>query len=85
MKTVNDPGNWNTARILVTDNKVEHWLNGKKILTFERGSKQYTDAVGQSKFSKTDPAFGMVEKGHILLQEHGGEVSFRNIKIKTIK
>jgi hypothetical protein len=84
-KKVNDPGKWNTARILVKEKKVEHWLNGIKILTFERGSKQYTDAVALSKFSKTEPAFGMVGKGNILLQEHGGVVSFRNIKIKIIK
>ena len=84
-KKVNAPGNWNTIRILATGKKVEHWLNGVNILTFERGNKQFNDAVALSKFSKTEPAFGMVDKGHILLQEHGGVVSFRNIKIKIIK
>ena len=84
-KKVNEPGNWNVVRILVIGKKVEHWLNGIKILTFEIGSKSYVDAVALSKFSKTEPSFGMVGKGHILLQEHGGVVSFRNIKIKIIK
>jgi len=84
-KKVNAPGNWNTIRILATGKKVEHWLNGVNILTFERGNIQFTDAVALSKFNKTEPAFGMVDKGHILLQEHGGVVSFRNIKIKIIK
>jgi Domain of Unknown Function (DUF1080) len=84
-KKVNAPGNWNTIRILATGKKVEHWLNGVNILTFKRGNKQFTDAVALSKFSKTEPAFGTVDKGHILLQEHGGVVSFRNIKIKLIK
>ncbi len=83
-KKVNAPGQWNTIRIVAKDKKVEHWLNGKKILEFTRGSKEYMDAVALSKFSKTVPAFGMVEKGHILLQEHGGAVAFKNIKIITL-
>ena len=83
-KKVFAPGQWNNIRIVSKGEKVEHWLNGEKVLEFTRGSKVYTDAVAKSKFSKTEPAFGMVEKGHILLQEHGGQVSFRNIKIKTL-
>ena len=83
-KRVKDPGQWNTMRIVVKGNNVEHWLNDVKILEYERGSKIYTDAVARSKFDKTSPTFGMVEKGHILLQEHGGVVSFKNIKIKTL-
>ncbi|RYF72820.1 MAG: DUF1080 domain-containing protein, partial [Cytophagaceae bacterium] len=53
-------------------------------LEFMRGSPAFTQAVSQSKFNKAIPAFGTVEKGHILLQEHGGEIAFRNIKIKTL-
>jgi hypothetical protein len=83
IKKVNTPGTWNTLRIVSQGRKVEHWLNGKKILEFTRGSKEYTDAVAGSKFSQASPAFGMVEKGHILLQEHGDEVSFRNIKVRV--
>jgi hypothetical protein len=83
-KKVNAPGQWNNIRIVSKGGKVEHWLNGNKILEFTRGNKAYTDAIAKSKFSKTEPAFGMVEKGHILLQEHGGVVSFKNIKIKTL-
>lgn len=83
-KKVNAPGKWNTIRILSKGKKVEHWINGVKILEFTRGDKTYTDAVALSKFNKAVPAFGMVEKGHILLQEHGGAVSFKNIKIKTL-
>lgn len=81
----NAPGKWNTIRIVVRGKEVEHWLNGKKILTYTRGSQAYQEGVAKSKFSKTTPAFGMVEKGHILLQEHGGQVSFRNIKIRPLK
>jgi len=83
-KSVNPPGEWNNIRIVSTGKKVEHWLNGKKILSFTRGEKIFTDAVAKSKFSKTAPAFGMVEKGNILLQEHGGVISFRNIKIRKL-
>ena len=83
-KKVNAPGEWNTVRIVSKGKKVEHWLNGVKILEFTRGDKTYSDAVALSKFNKAVPAFGMVEKGHILLQEHGGVVSFKNIIIKTL-
>lgn len=83
-KKLNPPGVWNTLRIVSKGQQVEHWLNGVKILEYTRGSKAYTEAVSHSKFSKTEPAFGIVDKGHILLQEHGGGASFRNIKIKTL-
>lgn len=84
LKKVNEPGQWNTVRIVAKGNKVEHWHNGVKILEFTRGSPAFTEAVAASKFSKAIPAFGTVEKGHILLQEHGHEISFRNIKIKSL-
>ncbi|MHB1178439.1 MAG: 3-keto-disaccharide hydrolase [Daejeonella sp.] len=83
-KRVKEPGQWNTMRIVAKGKHVEHWLNGVKILEFTRGSKTYTDAVSLSKFKATMPAFGMIDKGHILLQEHGGAVSFKNIKIKSL-
>jgi len=83
-KKVFAPGQWNNIQVISKNNNVEHWLNGKKVLEFTRGSELYTEAVAKSKFNKTVPAFGLVEKGHILLQEHGGQVSFRNIKIKTL-
>lgn len=84
MKKVNAPGQWNTVRIVCKAKNVEHWLNGKKILEFTRGSESYTAGVAKSKFNKTEPAFGMVDKGRILLQEHGSVVSFKNIKIKIL-
>ncbi|QJW90340.1 DUF1080 domain-containing protein [Spirosoma taeanense] len=84
VKKVNEPGQWNTLRIVAKGNKVEHWLNGIKILAFSRGSQPFTEAVAQSKFSKAVPAFGTVEQGRFLLQEHGSEISFRNIKVKQL-
>jgi hypothetical protein len=82
-KKTNAIGQWNTAKIVSKGKHVEHWLNGIKILEFERGSDAYLAAVSKSKY-KTTPVFGMVEQGRILLQEHGHEVSFRNIKIKRL-
>jgi hypothetical protein len=83
-KKLNPVGQWNTARIVSKGKHVEHWLNGKKILEFERGSKEYLDHLKQSKFANVVPVFGTVAKGHILLQYHLSEVWFRNIKIKTL-
>jgi hypothetical protein len=84
MKKVNKLGEWNTARIVNTGMHTEHWLNGIKILEFERDSDAYLTAVGKSKY-KTEPVFGTITKGRILLQDHGHQVSFRNIKIRELR
>ena len=78
------PGNWNTARLVSTDSIVEHYLNGKKVLSYERGSENYKQLVAGSKYKVWDD-FGMAEQGHLLLQDHGNRVYFRNIKIKEIE
>lgn len=74
-------GEWNNSRIVSKDGLIEHWLNGKKILEYNRFSGDFEQRVAKSKF-KDFPEFGRIEKGHILLQDHPGEVHFRNIKIK---
>jgi hypothetical protein len=79
-KRFNGAGRWNRARIEVRGSDVTHYLNGVKVVEYERGTQMWKALVAYSKYAKW-PAFGEAPSGHILLQDHGNEVSFRNIKL----
>lgn len=82
-KVVNPAGEFNHSRIRVKGNHVEHWLNGKKVLEYELDSPELKAAIQKSKF-KHQKIFGTRVKGHLLLQDHGDEVWFRNLKIRDL-
>lgn len=78
-------GEWNRGRIVVlADGTVQHFLNNYKVVEYIRGSQAYKELVANSKFKSFD-GFGLSEKGHFLLQDHGDQVSFRSLKIKEGK
>jgi hypothetical protein len=80
----NGPDKWNTAKIVVKGNHVEHWLNGQMTVSYERNNEAWKALVATSKF-KDSPGFGEAAEGRLLLQAHGDLVSFKNIKIREIK
>jgi hypothetical protein len=73
-------GEWNSSRVYVHGNTVEHWLNRQKVFQYELGSPEVKAAVAKSKF-KNVPHFGERVKGHILLTDHNDEATFRSIRI----
>jgi len=82
-KPLKPPGQWNTSRIVVNGKRVEHWLNGKKVLEYELGSEAVKTGIANSKFKKY-PDFGEKIRGHIMLTDHQDEAWFRNIKIREM-
>ncbi|HSH94401.1 MAG TPA: DUF1080 domain-containing protein [Roseimicrobium sp.] len=76
-------GEWNSSRVIVQGNHVEHWLNSVKVLQYECGSPEVMEAVAKSKFKKVE-GFGTKVKGHILLTDHKDECWFRNLRIREL-
>ena len=82
---VKGPDEWNRGRIvLFPDNRAEHWLNGRKVVEFVRGSDEFNELVANSKFAERE-GFGMAAKGPIHIQDHNDYVHFRSIKIRQIQ
>jgi len=82
-ETFRGSGQWNQARVVADGNRVEHWLNGEKIVEFEIGSEDWNRRVTASKF-KDKPKFAKATKGYICLQDHSDRVEYRNIKVRPL-
>jgi len=82
-KKLKPVGEFNVAKVVVNGNHAEHWLNGEKIVEYEFFSDEWKAAVAASKF-KGKANYGTPANNHIMLQDHGDEVWFRNIKIKVL-
>lgn len=81
-------GQWNQSRIVARGNHVEHWMNGEKLLEYDVGSRVWQAHVKTSKFFPSaygQSNWGKVPKGHIGLQDYGGAIEFRGIKIRTLE
>ena len=77
------PGVWNAVRLVVNGTHVEHWLNGKQVVSYELGSADWEARRKASKFA-TAEQYGRATRGHIALQDHGDRVSFRNVRIREL-
>ena len=82
-RPTNPVGQFNTSKIVVNGSHREHWLNGVKVLEFEAWSPDWENRKANGKW-KDVPGYGMAKKGHICLQDHGGGVWFKNIKIRVL-
>lgn len=82
-KIVKPAGEWNTSRIIFTPEQVEHWLNGKKIVSFTPWTEDWVNRKAEGKW-KDFPIYGTFKKGFIGLQDHDSPLWFKNIKIKKL-
>ena len=80
---VRPAGEWNEARIIADSTHIEHWLNGQKVVETEIGTGEWDAKIADSKFAAW-PGFGRAMRGHIVLQDHGDLVEYRNIRIREL-
>jgi hypothetical protein len=83
VKEYNPPGEWNQVLLIVNGNEVEHYLNGNLLVEYEKYSDEWTKLRNSGKW-KDYPDYGIADEGHIVLQNHGTQVYYRNIKIKKL-
>lgn len=83
IKELHPVGEWNISRIIFTPEKVEHWLNGKKLLSFTPWSDDWYDKKAAGKW-KNNADYGKYKSGYIGLQDHQSPIWFKNIKIKKL-
>jgi len=77
-------GEWNSSRLIVDNDHVEHWLNGVKVVEYTLWNDEWKNLVDHGKW-KDYPDYGKASRGHIGLQDHGSMIWFRNIKIRNLK
>lgn len=82
-KKLNPAGQWNRMKIIAKGTYVEHWLNGVKVLSYERGSADFMKRKSGTKFRNLEN-YGTLPAGHILITDHGDKVYFRDIKIRRL-
>ncbi len=83
-KKLSKVGEWNTGKIVLSGSKIEHWVNDKKVVSADFASDEWKEKVSKSKFAKWKK-FGKNSSGHIVLQDHGDKVWYRNIQLKVLK
>ncbi len=83
-KQLHPAGEWNNGKIIVKGNRIEHWLNGVKVVSCERSSKDFRDRMANTKFRVFDK-YGESPSGHIMLTNHDGDPCyFKNIRIRRL-
>lgn len=83
IETVKPAEEWNKIRLVCMGTKVEHWMNGKKVISTDMGSPEFKSLLPNTKW-KDHKKYGTFSKGHIGLQDHGDGISFRNIKLRKL-
>ncbi len=81
--TTRPAGEWNQSRIVLEGGKVEHWLNGQKVVSAQIGSEDWNERVDRTKFSAWN-RFGKNARGHLVLQDHGAQVWYRNLRVRPL-